>query len=68
MLQLSQHVGDVMDADNESHYKKMVKEIHVRNAEMIKIFVNIKYIEKLPSTDDSNAGSSGKSSEDDDVR
>ena len=61
-------MNDVIDVNNESDYKVMVKKILPRNPGTTKTCVDMKHIEKPPSVDDSEAGNSGESSEGDNVR
>ncbi|KAI6038826.1 hypothetical protein EDC04DRAFT_2895931 [Pisolithus marmoratus] len=46
-----QHVNDAMDTDNEANYKEMVRKLHHNKSRTIKILVDMKQVERLPSNE-----------------
>lgn len=46
----SQHSSDAIDVDHEADYKEMVKKIEGSNPAITKIFVDMKAVQKLPSS------------------
>ncbi|KIK79597.1 hypothetical protein PAXRUDRAFT_769037, partial [Paxillus rubicundulus Ve08.2h10] len=41
-------VGDAMDVDNSGDYKEMTKKINDERLAVVKIFIDVKDVEKLP--------------------
>ncbi|KIJ21121.1 hypothetical protein PAXINDRAFT_6893 [Paxillus involutus ATCC 200175] len=63
----SQRSSDAMDVDNEADYKEMVKKIHdMEPPGMIKIYVDMKHVEKLPRHQGLDSGEDTRPSDDDD--
>jgi hypothetical protein len=50
-----------MDVDNEADYQEMVKKLHSANPGTTKIYVDMKQVEKLPSSSDSEDKDTGMS-------
>lgn len=56
-----------MDVDNEADYKEMVKKIHnMEPPGMIKIYVDMKHVKKLPCHQGLDSGEDTRPSDDDD--
>jgi hypothetical protein len=53
-----------MDIDHESDYKKMVKKIEGSNPTTTKIFLNMKEVQKLPTSGDLEDEEAKKTDED----
>ncbi|KAI6014756.1 hypothetical protein BKA83DRAFT_4498896 [Pisolithus microcarpus] len=51
-----QCVGDVMDVDNEANYQEMVGKVSSIHPSTTKIFVNMKQVKKLPSSESGDEG------------
>jgi len=55
-----QQIDDVIDIDNVADYQEMVKKITDDKPSVVKIFVDMKHIEKLPRTQSSTKNSSSE--------